>query len=213
MAQRDPGRWNARLWLGLAGMLLAGCQSSPPLPPLSPIAVAETYGYADMALTDDRYVVTYTGPIRLTYNYPVTRERDVEAARAVILDFAVWRAAQIAAGQGFQGFHVDDRRSDIETYLQPGDLGSPFNDPLYPGLWHYRPFGYPYFPDFIPSAYLKGRAIIDVTLLKVPGRGDYDAADAIAGFRLAYPGADGTPPAPQASARDAAIQQDGRLAQ
>ncbi len=210
MRQSGGERWSVGLMLGLA-LGLTGCQTHPTPLYLSPLEQARDYGYADVALGQDRYSVTYVAPTRLTYKYPQSRDRDVAEARAVILDFAVWRAAQIAQGQGFSGFHVDDRLASVETYLDPGDSGSPF--------------GHPPFFDNIPSAYLQARATVDITLVEVPGPGDYDTVEAIEHFRRLYPGADAVVPPPAKAAlagkprfggvSDAAVavEENGRLAQ
>lgn len=189
----------ARVGLAIAAviawvLLLAGCVSSPPPPLLTPLAVAGSFGYAEAPLGGDRFSVTYIAPPRLTSLYGIARETDAEATRTLAFDMAVWRAAQIAQAQGFAGFRVTDRRSDVDTYPDP--LSQPF-DPW--PCWECRRFGFPYYADPYrgsPFVYLQTRLAITVQMLHDAGPGDYSAADAIAQLRRTYPGAEGIPPAP-----------------
>ena len=190
-----------RLWCALAALtgaaLLGGCVTAPPPPLLTPLAVAGRFGYAETALGGDRYAVTYVAPSRLTSPYGPAREIDAQATRTLAFDMAVWRAAQIAQAQGFAGFRISDRRSDVDTYPDP------FYEPWDPWpCWECRRFGFPYYPDPYrgsPFVYLQTRVTIIVQMLHDPGPGDYKAEDTIAQLRLTYPGAEGIPPPPQPS--------------
>ncbi len=171
--------------LGAAGRLL---------PLLTPLAVGGDFGYAETPLGNDRHAVTYVAPPRLTSPYGTARESDAQAARTLAFDMAVWRAAQIAQAQGFAGFRIIDRRSDVDTYPDP------FYDPWDPWpCWQCRRFGFPYYPDPYrgsPYVYLQARVTVTMLMLHDPGPGDYKADDAIAQLRRTYPGADGVPPPP-----------------
>ena len=174
--------------------LLAGCVTTPPPPLLTPLAVAGSFGYAEAPLGSDRVSVTYIAPPRLSSSYGAARETDAQAMRALAFDMAVWRAAQIAQAQGFAGFRITDRRSDVDTYPDP--LSEPFEP--WP-CWQCRRFGFPYYADPYrgsPFIYLATRVTVTVQLLHDPGSGDYRAEDAIAQLRRSYPGAEGVPLAP-----------------
>src|ERR1700680_4696640 len=99
-----PGRsqrW--RHWLGMIALTaaLAGCETTPPPPLMSPLQVAKSYGYADAAVGDNRYQVTYVGPNRRSLRSVEARQAVGAAERTQAFDFALWRAAQIAIAQGF----------------------------------------------------------------------------------------------------------------
>jgi hypothetical protein len=188
----------ARSWQTLAALiglaLVAGCVSAPPPPLLTPLAVAGSFGYAEAPLGGDRASVTYIAPPRLTSPYGTARETDAQATRTLAFDMAVWRAAQLAQAQGFAGFRISDRRSDVDTYPDP--LSQPF-DPW--PCWECRRFGFPYYADPYrgsPFVYLQTRVTITMQLLHDPGAGDYKADDAIAQLRRTYPGAEGVAPSP-----------------
>lgn len=178
----------------IGSALLAGCVSIPPPPLLTPLAVAGSFGYTEMPLGGDRFSVTYLAPPRLTSRYGSARETDAQATRTLAFDMAVWRAAQLAEAQGFAGFRISDRRSDVDTYPDP--LSQPF-DPW--PCWECRRFGFPYYADPYrgsPFIYLETRVTITVQMLHDPAPGDYRADDAIAQLRRTYPGAEGVPPTP-----------------
>lgn len=174
--------------------LLAGCVSTPPPPLLTPLAVAGNFGYAEAPLGSDRFSVTYMAPPRLTSLYGSARETDAQATRTLAFDMAVWRAAQLAQAEGFAGFRIIDRRSDVDTFPDP--LSQPF-DPW--PCWECRRFGFPYYADPFrgsPFVYLDTRVAITVQMLHDPAAGDYRADDLIAQLRRTYPGAEGVPLAP-----------------
>jgi len=171
--------------------VLGGCVSGPSPPLLTPLAIGGSFGYSEMRVGDDRDMVTYVAPPRLTTPYGVARESEAQAARTLAFDMAVWRAAQLAQSQGFAGFRIIDRRSDVDTY--------PYADPFYDPwpCWQCRRYGFPYYPDPYrgsPYVYLQARVTITVQRLHDPGDADYRADDAIAQLRRTYPGAEGVPP-------------------
>jgi len=187
-----------RQWIGclvLAGALSA-CQIHPPAPLLSPIQATGEYGYAELALGDNRYQVSYTGPSQRSLRAPDVRQQVAEAERAQAFDFALWRAAQIALAQGFVGFRVSNVRTNVDS------TADDYYDPFYaPGFYPGRPFGGalgPYWGPYggpSPYLYTQTQVIIDVALLQSLGPGDYDARETIDRLSKAYPGATG-PAAP-----------------
>jgi hypothetical protein len=176
-------------------LALAACATEPSYPLLTPFATAKTFGYAETPRGENRYSVTYATPTRLSFA-AAGDANDAEAARTLGTDMAIWRAAQIAASAGFEGFHVSDRQADVTLYPDPLDLDFP---PPYwgPGGWQrhdpFWGFGGPWLP---PRLLLAARVTIEMRLLHAPGPDDYDAAGAMARLARTYPGADGTPPKP-----------------
>lgn len=194
----------ARCWMGLPAaalvFLVAACSEGPRPPLLSPIEASHEYGYADKSAGDDRLVVTYTGPLRQTSTIPERRDADAQAARNQAVDFAIWHAAQIAQAQGYEGFRVTDKRTDVDAYSDPGYDSGPFCSPFGTnvdafGVYHGGALGYGSPGCYPPSLYarLRARASIEVTLLHAPEAGDYRTADTMAQLQSTYPGADRNP--------------------
>ncbi len=100
----------------IAGLVaLAGCQAAPRLPLMSPLEAGAGYGYAERSLGDTHFEVDYVSPIMRTSPVREEREAEVTEVRELASDLALWRAAELAAGQGFAAFTVDDRRTDVEV--------------------------------------------------------------------------------------------------
>ena len=189
---------SARLSIVLLALALAlgGCATGPSYPLLSPLATAKSFGYAEAPRGENRYGVTYVTPARLAFGAAGPSGSDAEAARTLGYDMAVWRAAQLAAASGFEGFRVSDRQADVTFYPDPLDLDFP---PSYwgPGWWRRRdPFWGMNDPWPPPRLLLAARVTIDVRLVHAPGPDDYDTAGVLAQLAHTYPGADGTPPKP-----------------
>lgn len=200
------GNRRARGWMGLPAavliVLVAACAQGPRPPLLSPIEASHEYGYAEKSAGGDRFVVTYTGPLKLTSTIPERRDGDAQAARNQALDFAIWRAAQIAQAQGYEGFRVTDKRTDVDTYsdssYDTGPFCSPFGTNIDAfGVYRGGALGYGYGSPscYPPSLYarLRARATIEVTMLHGAEAGDYRTADMLAQLQSTYPGADRNP--------------------
>ena len=187
-------------WIGLLALvvMLSGCETTPAAPLLSPIELARSYGYSEVAQGDNRYAVTYLGPSRRGFRSASSRQEMDAAQRTQAYDFALWHAAQIALAQGFAGFRVGNVQTNVNTIND--DSYDPYYGSGWPGYgpaW-YGP-GYPYRgpypgPYWGPSPYvlLQTQVTMDVTLLRSPGPGEYEARDVIEQLRRTYPGADGT---------------------
>jgi hypothetical protein len=193
MARRPQA---VRLILALA---LASCQSAPPLPALSPLDQAKHFGYVERDVGPDRVEVTYVGARRKLMSYaPTPRDPEAAAARAEVLDFATWRAAEIARARGFPAFRVVDRQADVDSYPEAAAAGPAWGASPYwrsPGLV-YGPPGFYY---AVPYVWIQAHAVLTVQLVREPQADDQDAAAAIARLGAAHPGADG-PSAPVAPA-------------
>lgn len=175
-------------------LCLGGCALGPSPPLLSPIAVTGSFGYAEAPLGPDRYAISYVTPVRLDGFSGGPHEAEANEARTLGYDMAVWRAAQLGEAQGFLGFRVTDRRSDVTVYPNPYayDVGPPYWGPFrHPGPPVWGPYG-PYRP-FPPRADIQARVTIDVLLLHDLRPGDYNAEDAMRQLQATYPGAAGPP--------------------
>jgi hypothetical protein len=187
---------SARLAVLVLVAACAACATEPGLPLLSPLATAKSFGYAETPRGADRYSVTYATPTRSSFRSPESDASDAEGARTLGYDMAVWRAAQIAAAAGYEGFHVADRQTDVTFYPDPIDRDFP---PLLwgPGWWSWRqPLAAADGPWPPSRLLLAARVTIEVRLLHAPGADDYDAAAIMAKLAQTYPGADGTPARP-----------------
>jgi hypothetical protein len=93
--------------IGLAGMLLAGCQSGPA--PYGPKTTDSYSGYTDEQLAQNRFRVTYSG----TSSTP----------RTVVETYLLFRAAQVTQAAGFPAFAFADRDTKAHTTYFTDDFG------------------------------------------------------------------------------------------
>jgi len=193
----------------LAGLaLLGGCASTPSYPLLTPLDVARSFGYSDTHLPDGRYEVTYVAPAQQGYGYRFDQSPTERQGKVLAYDMAIWRAAQIAQSQGFQGFSVGDTRSNSDVQQRAGYYDDPWGPGWGPGWgggfyggWHRSAFGWDGYYYNPPETSVQIQVKMDIGLTNTLKPGDYNAADAIAQLRKTYPGADGgvtAPPPPQA---------------
>jgi hypothetical protein len=174
-------------------LLASGCTIPPPAPLLSPLEVAQSYGYADAALGDNRYQVTYVAPAQRTGRSIDARAATTAAERKLAQDLAVWRAAQLALAHGYGGFKVGNTNANVNTYEEePAYLPPPWWGP---GGFRRPYYGSPLGPYWEPSPFvlLQLDLTIDVVMERSPGAGDYDARATIEWLRRSYPGAEGPP--------------------
>jgi len=169
---------------------LAGCQSAPQAPMLSPLDQSKRYGYTDHTLASDRIEVTYFGPRHSVASFaPTPSDAETQPARTEALDLATWHAAEIAEARGFKGFRIVDR--DVHVDSSPGSFyAGPGMDPV--PTWRY-PGGFIYGPQsYIPpsNAYVQVRTTLTVALTNDLQSGDLDAAATIDRLRAEYPGAE-----------------------
>jgi hypothetical protein len=184
----------ARLAVAALLLALAACATGPAYPLLTPLTTAKEFGYAETPRGGDRYSITYITPTDFTQP-GVPRDIDADAARALGYDMALWRAAQLASGAGFAGFHVSDRQADVTFF--PDQLDLEFPQPLWaPGSWR---VGLPMWQEggqwLPPRLLVSAKVTIEVRLLHAPGAEDVVAADTIARLAKTYPGADAPPAA------------------
>lgn len=190
------------------GALLGGCATGPAYPLLTPVDIARSFGFSDVRLPDGRYEVSYVAPAQQGYGYRYDQSPTERQGKALAYDMAIWRAAQIAQSQGFQGFSVADTRSNSDIQQRAGYYDDPWGGgwggPGWgPGpYWGWRrgPYGWDsyYNP---PETSVQVQVKLDVALSNSLKPGDYNAADAIEQLRRTYPGADGglVAPPPQAN--------------
>ncbi len=127
--------------------LFAGCAPAPVYPLYTPLEVAGSFGYAEQRISDIRYTVTYTAPVRTTHAYGGER-RDQDADRQVALayDLALWRAAELALAHGHPAFRVAERNNDVQVDVRHDAYDDPF-----PHFGHHHRHGH--FPHHYPGRY------------------------------------------------------------
>lgn len=99
-------------------VLLAGCAGAPLY---QPAAEPDEYGYRDIALSDDRYLVSFTG----SYGTP----------RETVMTYLLYRAAEVTLDAGYDRFRVVSR--DIEPTTEYRGYGG--------GFGHFGRFHDPFF--------------------------------------------------------------------
>jgi hypothetical protein len=198
-----PSRHAAIAALATLGVLLGGCATGPNYPLLTPVDVARSFGFSDTRLPDGRYEVSYVAPALQGYGYRYDQGPSEKQGKSLAFDMAIWRAAQIAQSQGFQGFSVADTKSNSDIQQRSAYYDDPWGGPSWgPGpYWgRYRsPYGWgDYNP---PETSVQVEVKLSVALSNSLKPGDYNAAEAIQQLRQTYPGADGgtLAPPPQAS--------------
>ena len=189
------------------GVLLGGCAAGPSYPLLTPVDVAHSFGFADTRLADGRYEVSYVAPALQGYGYRFDQSPTEKQGKSLALDMAIWRAAQIAQAQGFQGFSVADTKSNSDIQQRSAYYDDPWGPDWGPGpYWsrHRPPFGWgDYNP---PETSVQVEVKLAVALSNSLKPGDYNAADAIQQLRQTYPGADGGTVAPPSQAIGPTVQ-------
>jgi hypothetical protein len=193
---RPPGRRPlGRYWLAGCALAIgiAAC-AEPALPLLSPIELARRYGYSETPTGDARYRISYIGPYRRGIRSESNTAPAVDALRNQAIDFAMWRAAQIAGENGYRGFTASNVHTDLDTFVD--DYYDPFYRPWYapgsafgPPPWGTSWVGSYWGPS--PYKYERAQATIDVQLRYDPDPGDYDAHDVVDQLRRRYPDAEG----------------------
>lgn len=188
-----PSRHATIAALATLGALLGGCATGPSYPLLTPVDVARSFGFSDTRLPDGRYEVSYVAPAIQGFGYRFDQSPTEKQGKSLAMDMAIWRAAQIAQSQGFQGFSVADTKSNSDIQQRSAYYDDPWGDSAWgPGpYWGRRrpPFGWgDYNP---PETSVQVQVKLAVALSNSLKPGDYNAADAIRQLRQTYPGADG----------------------
>jgi hypothetical protein len=120
-----------RFSVGLAGLigltfLLAGCKSGPVYPLMTPLQVAQSFGYDDHPLGDNKYEVLYVAPQQNAIGFRYDTTPTERAQKDMAFDLATLRAAQMAQQSGWKGFDVIDKHSSTDNQ---------FYDPWYDNGW------------------------------------------------------------------------------
>ena len=193
--------------LALVGVSLGSCASGPSYPLLTPVDVARNFGFSDTRLPDGRYEVSYVAPAMQGFGYRYDQSPTEKQGKSLAFDMAIWRAAQIAQAQGFQGFSVADTKSNSDNQQRSAYYDDPWGPDWGPGpYWsrHRPPFGWgDYNP---PETSVQVEVKLAVALSNSLKPGDYNAADAIQQLRQTYPGADGGTVAPPPQAIGPTVQ-------
>lgn len=180
----------------LLGILLASCSNAPAPPLMTPLEVAESFGYSEKKTAPDTYEVSYLTPARSTSFEEKGREPDIEQSAALARDLALWRAAELALSQGYPAFHVVDTSKEVRvherdrTYYPPyyAEPYSPFFPPLLVGPTRpVYPFGYTDFPIEHRAMMLQVRVDLRVVFEHAKGPGSEDSAEVAQRMRARYP--------------------------
>lgn len=93
------------------GLALAACATATPYQPLGAQGTGAGGGYSNVRLAADRYRVTFAG------NSMTSRER--------VETYLLYRAAELTAERGFDGFTIVDRATDrnVETRVYRDSFG------------------------------------------------------------------------------------------
>jgi len=166
-----------RRWLLALTLSVGGCVIAPSVPLMVPLDAGADHGYSDTMLADRRYEVRYLTPPRRTALDPADRTADIEAARSLAYDLALWRAAAIAEVLGYPAFTVDQRDASVTVEITDQN---PYYGPYYGDCrfaYPYCDYGYldrPY--GYLRDAWLQVEARLTVTLRSHSGRGTLDAS-------------------------------------
>lgn len=185
------GKWLARA-AGLVPLLLAtACVPAYPL--YVPLETAGNHGYADVRLGPTRFAVSYRAPSAVSFALTKDKRRvDAERRLTVAYDMAVWRASEIALGNGYPAFAIADRSNDIAVSYRYDAYDPlayhcyrpcfPHNCGCLPGdaLYNARPNRY---------SVIDAGVTITIELEREIRPGTFDAKDAIATLHARYPNA------------------------
>lgn len=174
--------------LALAG-LLGACAPRAPL--YAPLAAGVDHGYTDRAITLTQYHVAYDAPpLRSVAVTKAARDQEVQRRVSLAYDMALWRAAELASGNGYPAFTIADRTNTValvrHDYYDQAE----------------RPICYTRYAvsvidcaPFTAPDYLTGYVVIDadvaftVAFEKSVGPGSIDAGQTIAKMKARYPDA------------------------
>ncbi len=164
---------------------LTACAAGPNPPLMSPLTPGVDYGYTEEAIGDGRYKITYATPSLRTALDREQRKGDTAWARALALDLATWRAAELARAEGFKAFRIDDRRVEIEVVS--------YDDaPRFPNYYFDQSLGANRYPPHglmrpLRSAWLQARAILTITLTQKSGDDALDVKKTIERMSRKHP--------------------------
>jgi hypothetical protein len=121
----------SRFSVGLAGLIgltlvLAGCQTAPVYPLMTPLQVAQNFGYDEHSLGGNKFEILYVTPQQnaIGFRYDTSPTERVE--KDLGLDLATLRAALLAQQSGWKGFEITDKNFSTDNQ---------FWDAWYDGGW------------------------------------------------------------------------------
>ncbi len=182
------------------GLLLSACATGPVYPLMTPIQVAQTFGYDERPLGGNRYEISYVTPAQQALGYRFDTSPTERQAKDLAFDLSTLRAAQLAQQSGWQGFDVVDRHSSADTDYYGGWYGGPWGPGGgwgwhrwhswgWGGGWGWRG-GWGGGPgwDYPPEQRVQAEVTITVAFTNDVKPGQYRAADVIQQVGARYPG-------------------------
>lgn len=149
----------------LAGLILAACVQATPYQP----AQGQGRGYAEQKIAEGRYRVTFSG--------------NSSTPRAVVEDYLVFRAAELAQGNGASHFMFATQATEPTTTYRSSFVHYPRFAYWHTWPWGYEPFG-PSFATADARPITRYTASADVVLLSAAEAArepqSFDAASVIA---------------------------------
>lgn len=183
--KRAPsGKAAAVAGLALAAVVLAGCTAIPSYPLYTALSVAGTFGYSEQPISQTRFKVTYTAPVRRTYIYGgIQHKRDMEYLKGLAYDMALRRSAEVTLANGYKFFKVLQRNNDVQTEISHDYYWEPYYyDPFYyhHGHPYYRYPRYPYYPYYgdpyyRPYTLLAVKVTLLIEMRHTSSNGTFDA--------------------------------------
>jgi hypothetical protein len=183
-------------------LLAAGCVTHPAYPLMTPIQVAQTFGYSEKPVDSGRWEVSYVTPPVDALGYRFDASPTIDGAKTMATDLATLRAAQLAQQSGWPGFDIVDKHTSSDDEFTgpawgPGPWGG-WGGWGWGGWggwgWHRFHGGWGY--DVPPERRVQAEAKLTVLFVRDLKPGQFRAADVVQQIGTQYPGALAPAPAP-----------------
>jgi hypothetical protein len=169
----------ARFLLIVTLAAAVGCATPVPADLMVPKSADANYGYTEKQISARSYEIAYVGPEIYTEQTRKAWLTEIaETAKRTSHDLALWRAAELAAANGFKGFTVTAAKGAVQRYIVGRD---------YENVPVHQFEGAPVRKlEYWSGTYLRGQARLTVELTDEAAEGAYDAAQTAAEMRNRY---------------------------